>query len=157
MSCIGNNHWNLGVLLLLAVVAAYFDLKARRIPNAVLLAGGAIVATLSLFLQSPPLRQMLGGLLTGIIVFLPAYLIHKMGAGDVKLMGLAGAYTGVKGILVIALLTMLAGGMLALGFVLLRRGNRLPYAVAILAGVAAYVLLPCTAPALPGIFHQGAS
>ena len=100
---------------------------------------------------------MLGGLLTGIIVFLPAYLIHKMGAGDVKLMGLAGAFTGVKGILVIALLTMLAGGMLALGFVLLRRGNRLPYAVAILAGVAAYVLLPCTAPALPGIFHQGAS
>jgi prepilin peptidase CpaA len=55
-----------------------------------------------------------GGWATGIALFLPMFLLRGMGAGDVKLLGAAGAWLGPAGALWTALFAVLAGGVLAL-------------------------------------------
>ena len=155
MDCVGNAGWSQGVLLALAALAVHFDLKARRIPNRLLIAGGVLSIVLSLATHSPPFRQLLGGALVGLALFMPFYLIGRMGAGDVKLMGLAGAFLGIQGAFVSGLLAMLSGGALALWFLAFRLGNRLPYAVAIFSGVLGYVLIRCDGANLLNFSFQG--
>ncbi|MDE2343795.1 MAG: prepilin peptidase [Betaproteobacteria bacterium] len=139
----------------MAAVAAYHDLKARRVPNSLVLLGGVLAVALSLSMQSPSFRQLVEGAVVGLMLFLPFYLMGKMGAGDVKLMVVVGAFLGVKGALVSALLAMLAGGLLALWFLAFRLGNRLPYAVAIFAGVTGYAVMRCNVPGFLYLSLQG--
>ncbi|MDE1943488.1 MAG: prepilin peptidase [Betaproteobacteria bacterium] len=140
---------------MLVAVAAYHDLKARRVPNTLVLLGSVLAVVLSLSMQTPSFRQMLEGAAVGLMLLLPFYLVGKMGAGDVKLMAIVGAFLGVKGALVSALLAMLAGGILALWFLAFRLGNRLPYAVAIFAGVTGYAVMRCNVPGFLYLSLQG--
>lgn len=103
---------------------------------------------MSLSVQSIPLRELLVGGIVGLLVFMPLYVVSAMGAGDIKLMAVVGTFLGVKGVLLSALFTALAGGLLALGFALARAGTQLPYAVAILAGVTGYVAIRYLNPAI---------
>lgn len=155
MGCIGSGGWPQGILLALTAVAVHFDLKARRIPNALLVIGSVVAVVLSLSMQSPPFRQLLEGAALGLLLFMPFHLLGKMGAGDVKLMAVAGAFLGVKGALISALLAMLAGGFLAIWFLVFRLGNRLPYAVAIFAGVTGYAVMRCDVPGFLNFSLQG--
>ena len=97
-----------------------FDLRQRRIPNALTLpviAGGIIYWSylngLDGFMHST------GGLLLGFAFLLPVYLFGGMGAGDVKLMGAVGSILGPQGIFIAFLYSAIAGGVYAL-FVLAR-------------------------------------
>ena len=63
-----------------------------------------------------------------------------MGAGDVKLLGMAGAWLGTAGVVQAALLAMLAGGVLALAVAL--RNRSLGRAVANVRTMASTVSLP---------------
>ena len=56
----------------------------------------------------------------GLALFLPFYLLGVMGAGDVKLMAMVGAFIGPSHVLWAALYTLVAGGVLALVWVLVR-------------------------------------
>jgi len=58
------------------------------------------------------------GLLVGLAVWMPMYLMRTLGAGDVKLMAMVGAFLGPVAVLSASLLTCLAGGVLALAFAL---------------------------------------
>ncbi len=102
----------------------------------------------SLTKQSIPFGDMLAGGIIGLMVFLPLYAKAAMGAGDIKLMAIVGTFLGVKGVLISALLTALAGGVLALWFFLARAGSQLPYAVAILAGVTGYIIVVTSYPVI---------
>lgn len=113
----------LDVLLLVVVMAAAVnDLASRRIPNRLLLAAalGAIV----LHLLSPtPLHAVLGavaGAMTGLLVFLPFYLVRGMAAGDVKMMATVGAFTGPAEALQIAILAWCAGGVMAIAIIIFK-------------------------------------
>ncbi len=101
-----------------------------------------------------PLSDVLMGGLVGLLVFLPFYAVSAMGAGDIKLMSVVGTFVGVKGVLVCALLTALTGGVLAVVFALARAGNQLPYALAILAGVAMYAIVSFVNPAFLNLSMQ---
>ena len=56
------------------------------------------------------------GLAIGLVVMLPMYLLRAMGAGDVKLMAMVGAFLGPEDVLGAILATFLAGGVLSLAY-----------------------------------------
>ncbi len=51
------------------------------------------------------------GAVTGLLIFMPLYLLKGMVAGDIKLMAVIGLYAGPHLTLDIALLTALIGGL----------------------------------------------
>lgn len=106
-------------LLLLAVhlaAAVYWDIRERRIPNKLVLSG--LLAALVFHAVAsglPGVGMSLAGALTGLLVLLPLNLLRLTGAGDVKLMAMAGAYgASPQATLWMVLYTLLAGGLLVL-------------------------------------------
>jgi prepilin peptidase CpaA len=113
------------ILCALLALAVWSDLRTRRIPNT-LVFGGAVLGLLfnsamptgdGLFIQvfgGIGLLQALAGLALGLCLLLPMYALRALGAGDVKLMAMLGAFVGPGAVAGITLLTLLAGGLLAL-------------------------------------------
>ena len=104
------------LLMLMVVLAAANDLLTRRIPNTLLLAGVLGALALHVFSNSPAdslLRAFAGGA-TGLLVFLPLYCLRGMAAGDVKLLAAAGFFSTPMEVLHLALLSVCAGGVMAL-------------------------------------------
>lgn len=104
------------VLALALAVAVWQDIKIRKIPNKVILMGTASAITLHA-VQSASVQGALvslAGLLVGLLLLLPFYVLKVLGAGDVKLMAMVGAFVGTPAVIGVTLLTMLAGGVLAL-------------------------------------------
>ena len=104
-----------------AVVACVFDLRTRRIPNAVTF--GAALSAFAVALAYGGLSGLawsMSGWLVAVAVFLPFFLLRGMGAGDVKLLGAMGAWLGPGGALIAAFFTAIAGGVMALIVVLAR-------------------------------------
>ena len=110
-------HLPISTLCLLAFVSAVavVDLRTRRIPNRLALTGAVCGLASNLATAGAAGALMSGaGLLVGLAMFLPFYLLRGMGAGDVKAMAAIGAFVGVKGALVAAGWTLVAGGIAAL-------------------------------------------
>src|SRR5690242_236558 len=102
------------LLLLLLSAAAWHDFHSRRIPNVLVLTG-----TIAGLLSNAVLPQQMGGLGIfnsfaglgiGFVLLLPPYLLRAMGAGDVKLMAMTGAFLGAKGVMDAFVYILLAGG-----------------------------------------------
>ena len=110
-------------LLLLVSIAAIDDLATRRIPNRLLLVSLAGALLLRLFSAHPgaSLLAALGGMGTGLALFLPLYLLRGMAAGDVKMIMVVGAFTGPSEVFDIAVLSWCAGGVMAVLLVLVNR------------------------------------
>lgn len=110
------------LLLGLLACAVGTDLRARRIPNrlvltglALALAGHAVLLALAVPpLAGPGLAAPLLGTLAGLAALLPLYLLRACGAGDVKLMAMTGAFIGAERMATALPATLLAGGLLAL-------------------------------------------
>lgn len=102
-------------ILITALIAAWYDWTAWRIPNRLLAASATAACMLALFVTNgPTLWTTLVGGLTGLALFLPLYLLRGMAAGDVKLMATLGLFAGPLLAIDIALLSSLAGGVWAL-------------------------------------------
>lgn len=112
----------------LLIAAVFCDLRTRRIPNSLVLAGlalGLMFQTVApsgggLFYGTGagagslgPAQALLGAV-TGLALFLPMYALRALGAGDVKLLAMAGVWLGAAPLAWAALWTLLAGGALAL-------------------------------------------
>jgi prepilin peptidase CpaA len=112
----------LGIVLSLA---AYTDLKYRRIPNAIVAAGlCAALATVSLGWSPLTLSQSLLGAMTGLLMFLPLYMMGAVGAGDAKLMSAVGAFLGTQAVAWVVAYTALIGGAMAVVTVLVLGNTR---------------------------------
>jgi len=114
----------MGLLLLASV---WTDVKEARIPNQFVFSGLALGILLNTalpegrgFASSLPgglgFWGALAGAAIGLAIMLPMYLLRAMGAGDVKLMAMVGAFLGPEDILGAALGTFLVGGVLSLGY-----------------------------------------
>lgn len=123
-----------GLLCSLEVVS-FVDLDHRIIPDEISLGGMAVGLLLALLGLSLPLREaVLGVLVGGGGLWLVAYLYEViakregMGGGDVKLMGMVGAFLGYKG----ALFTIFSGSLLGAlvgGILMALKGADAKYAV----------------------------
>jgi prepilin peptidase CpaA len=114
------------ILVMLLANAAWSDLKRHRIPNSIVISGvgagivlnGLLAPGLGFANQYAPgaggLGFALGGLGLGLACLLPFYLLRAMGAGDVKLMAMVGAFLGPADLLGAVVFTFLAGGAMAL-------------------------------------------
>jgi prepilin peptidase CpaA len=106
------------LLSLIVIPAAVLDLKTRRIPNWLSLSGVALGVILNVFLfESDGLWFSLKGLGLAFAVYFVLYLIHAMGAGDVKLMTAIGAVAGPAYWLLILVLTSVIGALAGLLFI----------------------------------------
>jgi prepilin peptidase CpaA len=123
----------LALLLGLMAAAVWHDVRARRIPNALVLPGalaglalqGVLPAGAGLY--ATPFGALgvlpgVAGMALGLAMLLPMYMLGTMGAGDVKLLSMAGAFLGPQQVLGAGLLALLAGGVLGLA-VAMQRGD----------------------------------
>ncbi|MFB3829726.1 MAG: prepilin peptidase [Bryobacteraceae bacterium] len=102
------------VLAALVIAAAAYDIRFRRIPNRLSLAGFlAGLAMNTAFGGWEGLKASAGGFALAFCGYLLLYLIHAMGAGDVKLMGAVGALAGASCWLYIFVVTAIFGGVAA--------------------------------------------
>src|SRR5580704_12325949 len=108
----------LGILVL---VAAIFDIRFRRIPNWLVLAGIIAGFTWNVYSSGwSGLRSAAEGLGLGFVLYFPLYLIRARGAGDVKLLAAVGAITGPGNCFWIFLSTAILGGIIALLLLMVR-------------------------------------
>ncbi|NMG55934.1 A24 family peptidase [Aromatoleum aromaticum] len=179
---------NIGLAALIGVLAfaVVSDIRRGRVPN-LFVVFGTVAATLfhsiatlgeGVLHASPGsigLVSLLEGVMIGFVGLLPLYILRAMGAGDVKLMMMVGAFLGPLQTLGVVVLTFLAGGVLAIVMALWQRSfrqlatnlrfmlttssvraaggesprfeplaqtaGRMPYAVAIAAGVVLQLVL----------------
>ena len=99
----------------IALVAALWDLKTRRIPN--VLTFGAALAGIAVhgYLGGWTGAGMsVAGWLVGVACFLPLFLLGGMGAGDVKLLAAIGAWLGPAATVWVAMFSAIAGGLMGL-------------------------------------------
>lgn len=120
------------LLFCLLILAVTTDVRTGRIPNTLVMLGSAA----GLFLQAmAPLEDAvpggtrslalgLAGMLVGFAALFPLYLLRAMGAGDVKLMMMVGAFLGPLQTVGAAVLTLVAGGVLAIVLALWKRSLR---------------------------------
>ena len=115
--------WRTGILILLLAGAAVSDYRIHRIPNWLVVSGALFGMICNAVLAPYPHNNIffpLAGLGLGLLLFLPLYLVRAMGAGDVKLLAMVGAFLGPGDTFYAAIATMVVGGVLAILFVLMR-------------------------------------
>jgi prepilin peptidase CpaA len=110
----GASPFTTAVFVLVMVVAAFLDLKSRRIPNALTVSGAAIALILRAPLGWEALGAGLLGLGLGLLLTMPLFLVKALGGGDVKLMAAVGAFMGPGDLAGACLLIALVGGVLAI-------------------------------------------
>lgn len=130
--------WKILCLLSLTIIlgiAVVSDVRSRRIPNALVLSGLALGF---IFQSTAPsgdglfnswwggvgVLKAFYGMLAGLGIFLPFYMLRTLGAGDVKLLAMLGVWFEARPMIGVALLTFLCGGVLALGVALCTRSLR---------------------------------
>jgi prepilin peptidase CpaA len=81
------------------MAVAICDLRSRRIPNALVLAGLAGAFACALTARAPfsvaPVQALLGAL-AGLAALLPFFALRAMGAADVKVFAVLGAWGGLR-------------------------------------------------------------
>lgn len=105
---------NIALLIPLAVIIGYYDVRYRRIPNPFVLATLASGLAINFIFGG---LAGLGGSVAGcILAFVLMFMLHvfgAMGAGDVKLFAAIGAVTGATLVLQTFVVVILTGGLLA--------------------------------------------
>ncbi|CAO3433121.1 A24 family peptidase [Azospirillum endophyticum] len=104
-----------GGAAILFLAAAISDFRTRTIPNWIPALLGVLFAAASL--ADPAVHPPLWSLAGAILVFGPLLLLFargKMGGGDVKLLTAAALWSGWDQLPVLLLVTVLAGGVLAI-------------------------------------------
>ena len=111
-------------LAVIAMVAAVYDVRYRRIPNWLTLSGVLVGLGMNSIHNTARYnwRWALMGLGLAFLVYFPLYLLRGMGAGDVKLMAAIGATVGPVNWFVIFVLSNVLGGAAAV-VLLLSKGR----------------------------------
>lgn len=107
-----------------AVVVVWFDCRVRRVPNRLVAAGLGAALMVAATHASPfavtPAQAALG-LSAGCAVLLPFYLLGVMGAADVKVFAVLGAWCGLPALLGLWVVASIAAAVHALALIVAQR------------------------------------
>jgi prepilin peptidase CpaA len=122
----------LGVLAGLLVVGALIDIDDRRLPNWLTAAVAALYA-LDVIVSPVPVAWMGAFAMAGLVfaIGLACYALQLMGGGDVKLLAALSLWAGTEHLALFLITTSLAGGVLAIVMLGLRRMIRSPLVLAL--------------------------
>ncbi|WP_175686535.1 A24 family peptidase [Burkholderia anthina] len=113
-----------GIFLVWATFVASSDIRIRRIRNSLVIAG-MVSALLSAIASRNPfgisLVQSLVGASVGLVCFFPFFALRVMGAADVKIFAVLGAWCGAHALLWLWVVASLAAGLHALWLMLVSR------------------------------------
>jgi leader peptidase (prepilin peptidase)/N-methyltransferase len=137
-----------GALLSSSCIAlAWIDADVRLLPDVITLPGIAAGLALSFVsLERTPLEAAIGAAVGAGALFLLGWLWEKlrkveaMGLGDVKMLGMVGAFLGLPGVFLTVLFASLLGSLVGLGLIAARRGSlatALPFGVFLAMGAVA--------------------
>lgn len=105
--------------VLLSLVAGWTDWRSRRIPNWLTVPALAIGITANTILGGwGGLKNSLLGASVGLGLLLPFVLLRSLGAGDWKLAGALGAFTGPTLLIDLLLASVFVAGVMAIGLVI---------------------------------------
>lgn len=130
---------------------AWFDIRQRRIPNDALFAMLVITLVITAWrgvgILGVPTLDALKGFGLAAVVVIPSYAMRGLGAGDAKLLMVAGCLLGVARVIPAMLIAAIALGAItafAAGWNFFRgeKLEKLPAAVPIGIGVASVVAFP---------------
>ena len=111
--------------LLLSLIAAATDLRSRRIPNWLTVPGFVVGIAANTALSGwSGLKASLLGAAVGLALLLPFVLLRSLGAGDWKLAGALGAFTGPSILMDLLLGSVLVAGVMAMALVIYKRRTR---------------------------------
>lgn len=105
------------------IVVFWIDLDHMIIPDVISLNGVAVGLILSMagFIPGMSFKgSLIGILFGGVILYVPAVVYEKvrgsegLGGGDIKLLAMIGAFTGIKGVVFVLFLSSLCGTVAAL-------------------------------------------
>ena len=125
-------------LIILIIIALFFDLTRKRIPN--FLTFPAIIWGMVSFTVVDGFSGLwfsFSGLLVGLAIFFIPFAMGGMGGGDVKLLGAVGALQGWQFVLAVGILTAVVGGVMAIVYLIIQ--GRL---LRVLKKAVGYVLTP---------------
>ena len=98
-------------LITFVCIAAWSDVRTRRIPNSITVTGAAVGLMLHvLYAGAQGAIQSVAGAALGLAIFIGLYAAGGMGAGDVKLFGAVGAFAGPQALIAVFVFTGLLGG-----------------------------------------------
>ena len=107
-----------------ATAVALSDCRSRRVSNA-LVGAGLVVAFASVFLHDSPLglspMQSAIGMAIGFVALLPFYALGMMGAADVKVFAVLGAWCGIHALLGLWVIASLFAGVHAVWLLIATR------------------------------------
>ena len=110
------SHIFVGAVLAVACVS---DVRTRRIPNPLTFSAAAGALLFHLITGGVSAAgSSLAGALLGALLFFPMFALRGMGAGDVKLLAAVGAWLGPSQVVMAALATSIAGGVIAIAVAL---------------------------------------
>jgi prepilin peptidase CpaA len=105
--------------VLLSVVAGWTDFRSRRIPNWLTVPGLLVGLTMNTALgRWDGLKTSLLGAGIGLVLLLPFVLLRSLGAGDWKLAGALGAFTGAGRLLDLLIGSVFVAGVMAVCLVI---------------------------------------
>jgi prepilin peptidase CpaA len=109
----------------LMLAAAVFDLRSRRIPNALTVSGFGIAVALRFAAGPGAGIDGLTGAVLAFVLCLPFFVLRVLGGGDAKLLMAVGAFMGPRDVLMAMLVIASIGGIIA-ALDAARRGILLP-------------------------------
>jgi prepilin peptidase CpaA len=111
--------------VVLAAGAGWTDLRWRRIPNWLTVPGLLIGVAANIALSGwSGLKTSLLGATLGLALLLPFVLLRSLGAGDWKLAGALGAFTGPGLLVDLLLASVFVAGVMAVVLVIYKRRTR---------------------------------
>ncbi|KWI29534.1 hypothetical protein WM04_19560 [Burkholderia ubonensis] len=136
--------FSIGIFFAWAMLVALGDIRFRRVPNTLVVAG-LIAGFASTFAHANPFgifpRQALIGMLVGAVSLFPFFAFRVMGAADVKVFAVLGAWCGAHALFWLWAVASIAAGVHALALMAMSLGGRraTPYAACLVAPAAGWL------------------